>query len=370
VEIVDLIRAAGRMVWILLLVPLLGAGGAGYYQSTLPAQYSSTATLGLAVKGGGGAAQFARDFAAAVQTTAVLEAAGRAAGVPVAQVRSGLTARPVTDNSYTMQVTWAGPNRHADDVALEVAKAGYVFTAGPSYRKALAAKKAVDQKVDDIQAELDKISPTPLPDPTAETNAANNELSRAKSALDRATSTQDKKDAQSRVDAAQKRVEEAAAAKAKFEDEWSPAKGRLKSAAETARKVDTPVDPASELTEKGAVIAGSVTKASPTKALARAVAGGGVVGLIAAILVLVLLQLMAGNRRARKARKQAARQGGGQPRNGQPRNGQPVYGRTAGPAQPADRGHSRHQPAGPAQDADSLPRIFGDDQQQSSRSRY
>jgi putative inorganic carbon (hco3(-)) transporter len=366
VEIVDLIRAAGRMAWIVLLFPLLAAGGAVAYQRTLPAEYSSTATLGLYVKSTGGAPQYGRDFAAAVRTTAVVEAAAKASGVPVGEVRDGLSARPVSDSSYTMQVSWTGPNRHADDIAFEVAKAGYVSTAGPSYRRALAAKKTADQPVADIQAQMDKISVTPPPDPKAESNAAATELSKAKSALDRATTAQDKKDAQGRVDAAEQRVKDAATAKDNYST-WNSLKNQLKTAAETARKVETPVDPAEELKEKGAVTAGSVTKASPSRALARAGAGGAVVGLIAAVLVLVLLQTMAGNRRARKARQQAARQGGGQPRNGQPRNGQPVNGRAAAQAQPAGRGHGRHQPA---QDVDSLPWIFGDDQQQSSRSRY
>lgn len=409
-EIVDLIRNAGRMAWLVLVLPLVAGLGAAAYQTTLPARYSATATVFLSDKSNGAQA-FARDFNAATTTDPVIEAAAKASKVTPAEVRSGLVSRTVKEGSTVMEVTWSGPNRRADVIAAQVARAAYLAIAQPSYNKDVAALKVKVAQLAAEKAKLDKISKVEPPDPKTELNTATTELTKAKGVLARASGDAEKKAAQEKLDAAQARFDQASKDKTTAEayDRQSKVVQEADKAADTAaRELGKTKAPAAAVDEKGSVTAGSVAKTSAGRALLRAGAGGAVVGLIAAVLVLVMLQTMAGSRQTRKARKQAARQtprpGAGPQRPERPAQNQPRNGAGSGPARGRAAGHAssgqgepfpvaagngrsgqqvrppegprssgrgqqsgrqgRRQPAPPAPDVDALPWIFGDPQQQ------
>ena len=118
-EIVDYLRIARRRLWILILVPLLAAGGAVALVLQSPPSYSATGYLSTAAIVGGptnkytgtkAASDFAAAFSAAAKSPPVLFAVARGSNLPVRDLSSGLT---VTQNgeSSDMTLTFTGADQ-------------------------------------------------------------------------------------------------------------------------------------------------------------------------------------------------------------------------------------------------------------------
>jgi capsular polysaccharide biosynthesis protein len=121
VEISNYLQVIRRRLWILLLVPLLAAGGVSAWLLRQPPRYEATATvaaptvLGTSTvspySGGGGSKAFVADFQAAITSPLIVVKVAEENGAKAADVKRGLVAGPIGDSSL-VQVTYRTTNRN------------------------------------------------------------------------------------------------------------------------------------------------------------------------------------------------------------------------------------------------------------------
>jgi capsular polysaccharide biosynthesis protein len=134
VEIDNYLRVIRRRLWILLLVPLLAAGGVTAWLLRQPQQYEATATvaaptvLGTSTvspySGGGGSKAFVADFRAAITSPLIVDKVVQETGAKAADVTGGIVAGSIGDSSL-VQVTYRTANR---DQAASVAQSAASHT--------------------------------------------------------------------------------------------------------------------------------------------------------------------------------------------------------------------------------------------------
>jgi capsular polysaccharide biosynthesis protein len=134
VEISSYLSVIRRRLWILLLVPLLAAGGVAAWMLRQGPQYQATATvaaptvLGTSTVspylGGGGSKAFVADFRAAITSPLIVTKVAEETGAKPADIKNGLVAGPIGDSSL-VQVTY---RTHNDTQAASVAQSAASHT--------------------------------------------------------------------------------------------------------------------------------------------------------------------------------------------------------------------------------------------------
>jgi hypothetical protein len=115
-EFSEMLRRAGRRLWLLVLIPLLGVGavlGVGLSGDDQP-QYRAIATVVVTPPSGAdtaaAVAQSVDGFRSALTAQLVLESASQAVDVPVKEIRDDLSSRRI-GASNIVEVTYAGPRQ-------------------------------------------------------------------------------------------------------------------------------------------------------------------------------------------------------------------------------------------------------------------
>ena len=114
-EIGSYLRVIRRRLWILVLVPLLAAGGVAAWMLRQGPQHEATATvaaptvLGTSTVspylGGGGSKAFVADFRAAITSPLIVGKVAEETGAKPADIKNGIVAGPIGDSSL-VQVTY------------------------------------------------------------------------------------------------------------------------------------------------------------------------------------------------------------------------------------------------------------------------
>ncbi len=163
-EIGSYLQVIRRRLWILLLVPLLAAGGVSAWLLRQPPQYEATATvaaptvLGTSTvspySGGGGSKAFVADFQAAITSPLIVVKVAEETGARATDVKGGLVAGPIGDSSL-VQVTYRTTNR---DRAAPVAQSAASHTIRFLFQtQVILARKTVaegQKAIDRVNAEL------------------------------------------------------------------------------------------------------------------------------------------------------------------------------------------------------------------------
>lgn len=128
-EITDYFGVIWRRLWILVLVPLLAAGGAAYWLLRQPAQYQATATVAAPTvlsssnasqyNGANAPRQFVADFGAAITSPLIVNKVAGETGAPAAEIKDGTASAPIGDSSL-VQATYKTTKR---EQAVPVAQA-------------------------------------------------------------------------------------------------------------------------------------------------------------------------------------------------------------------------------------------------------
>lgn len=181
-EIADYLKVARRRLWILLLVPVLAAGGALYYGMTKPMTYSATATVrtpGLVgtpysqFNGPQAIGQFVSAFAASAADPTVVAQTAKQTGVSGANLSDNVTVTQVGASS-NVDLTYSGLKESASQpvaqaLAANALKNLYTEQARVSTLQVGQAKGALDAANKGLYDYVGKIG---LPDPPAAYQAA------------------------------------------------------------------------------------------------------------------------------------------------------------------------------------------------------
>jgi capsular polysaccharide biosynthesis protein len=176
VEIDSYLSVIRRRLWILLLVPLLAAGGVAVLLLTQGPQYQATATvaaptvLGTSTVspylGGGGSKAFVADFRAAITSPLIVIKVAEETGAKPADIKNGLVAGPIGDSSL-VQVTY---RTHNDTQAASVAQSAASHTirflfqsqvtlAGKTVAEAQKAIDKVNRELSDFYRKTGQVLP-------------------------------------------------------------------------------------------------------------------------------------------------------------------------------------------------------------------
>jgi hypothetical protein len=305
-EITEILRRAGRRLWLLAVIPLLGVGavlGLGLSGDEKP-HYQAIATVVVTPPTGADSAaavaQAVDGFRSALTAQMVLESASRATDVPVGEIRSDVSSRRI-GASNIIEVTYSGP-RHDKAAELLTAQATQAQTLlfspalAAAKREHTATKEAYDKAADDL-SKLRK--ETGLILPSEDYRAAAAEVTQLKVALvqgdARLTGTGPIRSA---LTEAEEELDDLANKVRSFED--------VQFAVDSTRAGVTSVE--GELVSTQARLdaarsgdslkVGAVVEQARTAPLVRSAVTAAVVGLVLAFLLLVLLEVARPRRRS------------------------------------------------------------------------
>jgi uncharacterized protein involved in exopolysaccharide biosynthesis len=126
VEISDYLRALGKRLWLLILIPLLAGAVAFAIAYKQPEQYQTKATVSLPNVGASNqpseVAQAVADFQAAAASPPVLRAAAKDASVPYNKVKSNVSTARVNLSSQ-VAVLYTSPKRNEVKTATDIVTA-------------------------------------------------------------------------------------------------------------------------------------------------------------------------------------------------------------------------------------------------------
>jgi capsular polysaccharide biosynthesis protein len=164
VEITDYLGVIWRRLWILVLVPVLAAGGAAYWLLKQPAQYQATATVAAPTvlgssnasqyNGANAPKQFVADFGAAITSPLILNQVAKETGAPAAEIKDGITSAPIGTSSLVQATYKTSKRNQAAPVAGAAASDTVRFLFQTQVRLARTTVKEGQKAVDEANAAL------------------------------------------------------------------------------------------------------------------------------------------------------------------------------------------------------------------------
>jgi hypothetical protein len=320
-EITEFLRRAGGRLWLLVVIPLLGAGAVVALSGDEKPTYQAIGTVVVTPPSGAEAAaavaQAVDGFRSALSAQIVLDSASHATGVPVGEIRDDVSSRRI-GASNIVEVTYAGSrqDKAAKLLTEQITQAqNILFTPALSTAKRgqAAAKSAYDKAADGM---VDLRRKTGLILPTEDYRAAAAEVTQLRVALvqsdARLTRTGPIQEALAK---AEKDLDALAGKVREFEDAQF-AVDRARTDVTEADRAVTATQARLEAARSGdSLKVGAVVEQARTTPLVRSAVSAAVVGLVLAFLLLVLLELVRPRRRAELADQQphldpATRRGG------------------------------------------------------------
>jgi capsular polysaccharide biosynthesis protein len=306
VEIGNYLSVIRRRLWILLLVPLLAAGGVVAWQLREPARYEATATvaaptvLGTSTVspylGGGGSKAFVADFGAAITSPLIVGRVAEETGARAADVKNGIVAGSIGDSSL-VQVTYRTARQ---DQAARVAQSAashtirFLFqTQVTLARKTVGeAQKAIDKVNSDLAAFYKKTGQV-LPDETYRIKAQQvSDLERTQASAEAGGESSTATALESRIDERKKELAALAPQVAEYQalvDRKEQALTRinlLEEGLERAQAQYNAADP------RVVVTVGQVEKVAIVPELIKTAAPAFAAGLVLAVCIVLLLELV------------------------------------------------------------------------------
>jgi capsular polysaccharide biosynthesis protein len=312
VEIDNYLSVIRRRLWILVLVPLLAAGGAAAWLLRNGPQYEATATvaaptvLGTSTVspylGGGGSKAFVADFRAAITSPLIVVKVAEETGAAPADIKNGIVAGPIGDSSL-VQVTYrTSEEAQAAPVAQSAASHTIRFLfqtqvtlAGKTVAEAQKAIDKVNRELSDFYKKTGQV----LPDEAYRIKAQQvSDLEREQASAGAGGETTTASALESRIDNSKQELAALAPQVAEYQslvDHKTQALTRmnlLEEGLERARAQYNAADP------KAVVTVGPTEKVDVVPELVRTVVPAFAAGLILAVCIVVLLELMTRRDRA------------------------------------------------------------------------
>ncbi|HET7389130.1 MAG TPA: Wzz/FepE/Etk N-terminal domain-containing protein [Nocardioidaceae bacterium] len=162
-EIVDYLKVARRRLWILMVVPLLAAGGVLAYHFAAPSTYQASAYVFIpdvvsgsnsAYSGAGGAGNWVSAFSATATSPIVTRPVAERVGLPTKKIADGLTVTQIGQSSQ-LEVQFAGTSPVvARDVVSDVATRTPKALFAPQLEQADKAVSRAQHSLQAINTEL------------------------------------------------------------------------------------------------------------------------------------------------------------------------------------------------------------------------